>query len=782
MLQGQPRDLPIINENSGRFDTRDGACRLLNLNLVQSVVPVQEVDDSALYKASVIGDVQNLKQYVLCNSTFQQLQYLSASSPECKRVLDAFLFRNVDGSIVTIDKEVCRSDCLLNARMALKSSANTCSKLWKEYQFTGKYTKLLYKKLYIVSTALFWSEVACFANHKGQQCTRSIFEYPQLLGACPVFNKSAWPHRLLSAPFFVPPSSVSPRCPAGCADALMEYQNVDGCCASTVAEAAARWAALLSVKDDKTRGLFRMNLGETANPWTPLGDVKGDKLYGPVHDCNITTERIYPQCLLESSFYCNFPAWRPPCCDFECTNDGSKTATGDCFCSCPLNRVGAACQLSSIHVRIDIVFPDEDRSTFHYGKMKWLQESLEFLLEVKPDQIEFDSIKDLEGRSGRRLQQSGQAGLRVIVRILVGQIRDALRISALANLAIDVSMLDDGSKKKGKGLAKEIAENAQNRWVPTLRQGKYPAFGLDPFGRELCDEIQVMCVYQKDFGNQNQNSTLQNESNNATLVIVTATLGAVTAVLLIAAFFIVRRQPWWRAFLARSASSIKIYTPKMPEMKKRPVRDERFQEDMSHGYTKRTSVLFEESGEGAEERVLFIGAQSSNLSAVDTNKTGNSSARNYNLFESLALSGNLQKPLALSSGTHTVKHNGSGHVIVSSDLVFDHALSTEPLAEVPTREETGNVHEKFTMQGKRNLTESPHGKLNKGVHVRMRDENTHKGSVVDAKKVSFSHFDVTSVPEVAAAPTIDEVQFRKTQILQRLKLIKEVLKKLPPKY
>jgi hypothetical protein len=752
---------------------RDGACRLLDLNLGKSVVPVQDVDDSALYKATVFGDVQNLKQYVLCNSTFQQLQRLSASSSECKRVLDAFLFRDVDGSIVSIDKDVCRSDCFFDVRMALKSSANTCSKLWKEYQFSGKYSKLLYKKLYIVSTAHFWSEVACFANHKGQQCTRSIFEYPQLFGACPMFNKSAWPHPLLSAPFFVPPSSVIPMCPAGCADALIEYQKMDGCCASTVAQRAAQWADLLSVTDDKTRGLFRMNLGETANPWTPLGDVKSDKLYGPVHDCKNTTERIYPQCLLESSFYCNFPAWRPPCCDFECKNDGSKTATGDCFCSCPLNRVGAACQMGSIHVRIDIVFPDEDRSTFHYGKMKWLQESLEVLLQVKPDTIEFDSLKDLTRRSGRRLQQSGPAGLRVIVRILVGQTREAVRIAALANLAI----LDDDPKSEG--LAEKIAENAQNRWIPTLRQGSFPAFGLDTFGRELCDGIQVMCVYQKvQDGNQNQNSTLQNEASNATLVIATAILGAVTAVLLIAAFlFFVRRQPWWRAFLARCVSSIKIYNPKMMTVK-RPVPDEKFQEDMSHAYKKKTSVLFEESS-------TPVATQFSNSWG---NKSGNSSARNNNLFESLAPSGNLQKSLAPSSGTHTVKHNGSGNFVVLSDLVFDIALSTEPLAAVPTREETGNVHDRFTMQGKRNPIESPHGmlfgstrdsQLNKEVHVRMRDENTHKGLVVDAKNVSFKHFDVNPVPEVqaAAAPTIDEVQCRKTQILQRLKLIKTVLEK-----
>ena len=750
-------DQPMTNENSGRFNMRAGACRRWDLTPLNRYVAVQEVDGSVLRNAGIVGDLRNLQQYVLCNSTFQQLQSLSKSSPECKHVLDAFLFRDVDSSIANIDKKVCSSRCFEMAKLALESSANTCSKAWKQDQFTGIYTKLLYKKVYIVSTALFWSNVACLANHKEQQCTRPIFEYSELFASCPVFNTSTGPHGLLSAPFSVPASSVSPVCPAGCADALAEYQKVDGCCAATFAEAAATWASLLSVTDDKTsgddktRGLFRLNLGESANPWTPLGNDAGAKVYGPRHDCptepSAEWRGIYPQCLMTSPIFCDSPAWRPACCSFQCQNDGSKAETGDCYCSCPLDRVGAACNQQSAHARVEMIFPAEDRSTFHFGKITWLTESLAFLTEVLP---ELDSIQDLAGREGRRLQQSAPVGARVIVRLVTGSVREALRMADKSNDAI----LD------GR-LADEIASRSKNSWGPILQPGTYPALGLDSYGRELCDDIQTMCVLGREQQEaQAQNATVEVEQGNATLVTVTASLGSAAVALMLAAvfFFVCYKEGsvFWIFFAnIKTTTNVTGMLPKSHDRVTKHAPDAKFQDDWGNAREKKSSVFFGESNRRAV--------------ALSLNPSGKKSGDNFSLsddlFVSLAPSGNLYESLA-ASGIRSGDNNDPVNFAVSSDLVFDDALSAAPSAAVPTREETGNVHGKLIVQGKGNQIESPHVSKNGQLfgsardprrnkieaQLRVGDGNMRRGSEATAKNVTFSHFSARSVTGSKAAP------------------------------
>ena len=106
-----------------------------------------------------LPDLLNLRQYLECNATFQQLQSLATSNFECKRVLDVLLFRDAETAITNIDEKLCKSGCLSEVQNLLGSTVKTCSARWKEYQFSGVYANVLFKKLYIAATALAWSKV-----------------------------------------------------------------------------------------------------------------------------------------------------------------------------------------------------------------------------------------------------------------------------------------------------------------------------------------------------------------------------------------------------------------------------------------------------------------------------------------------------------------------------------------------------------------------------------------------------------------------------------------------
>jgi hypothetical protein len=513
----------FVDKNLGMFGAREGGCRRIDLAFVDEILTVVPVSTTFLGETALAGNLQNLNQYRLCNDTFKQLQSLAASRPDCKRVLDAFLFRDTESSFTMVGDEICNSDCLSMVQMALEASAMKCSSAWKAFQFTGQYTELIYKKLYIAATAHLWSKVACYVNGNKQHCTRTMVDFSELFGACSVFDSQAQTRPRLSAILMMDQkSTANPLCPAVCAEALLEYQFQDGCCSATVSEAADIWAELLSIEDDNTRGPFNLDIGQTSNPWTPLG-VGNTTRYGVGHDCE-TGKAIYPQCFIKSAAYCDTPSWVRQCCDFPCYNNGTREETGDCFCSCPIDRVGRNCASRSTHVRVMILIPGENKRSYHAGKQAYTQQALELLTGALPEDIEWDTITENLGNGRRRLQQSRQSStVRVVMRLLMSDARQGRRVS---NMVLS-SIID-------QRFAKTITNISKNTWKMELEIDEYPPIVFDAYGREVCDDVDIPCFMKlREVAVQN-NVTLVIEGDDKVLVAVTSTLGAVAAVLLLA--------------------------------------------------------------------------------------------------------------------------------------------------------------------------------------------------------------------------------------------------------
>lgn len=698
----------------------------MDLAFVDGFLTVEQLSTTYLQKSDLAGDLQNLNQYRQCNNTFQQLQVLSASRPECKNVVDTFLFRDAESSLTTVADEVCNSNCFFMVQTALEASMMKCSSVWKEFQFTGKYTDLIYKKLYIAATAHLWSRVSCFKNANEQQCTRTMLDFSELFGACSLFDSGAQKQPRLSAALMMDqPSTRSPVCPAACAEALLEYQVQDGCCSATVSEASAVWAELLSTERDDPKSPFSLDIGETANPWTPLG-MGATTRYGVGHDCE-TSKAIYPQCFMKSSDYCDTPSWIAQCCTFPCYNNGTRGETGECFCSCPYDRVGRNCLRRSTHVRVMFVIPGEDKNSYHAGKRAYTQQALQLLTGALPEDIEWDSVADNAGNVRRRLQQSREtSSVRVVMRILAPVARDALRLS---NMVLN-GILD-------QRFADQISNVSKNMWSMEVEMAEYPPIVFDAYGREVCDDIDTTCYLKVRESALQDNVTLVIEEDDGFQGTLTSILGAVAGFLLLALvfFFFCYKEGsvfgnWWQTKTKVNLDGI------LPRTKDR---DNRFydyrvkQEELVRRTEKMTStVMFEK----ARDKPLNYSTRGK--------KSGEGFVVSDDLWSSLAPSG-LSNNLSNTQG-----------IAVSSHLVFDDAMSTSlvPSGAAPTRAGTESAHAKLLIQGKGNqIIESPHVSRNstrraaKMVQVRQDKPNP----------VFFSHFLLNSKQGAAKTPSKLEV-------------------------
>jgi len=780
MRQGKVGFDPAIDvdDQLGKFQSRDGGCRRFDLGLSNDLLTVDPVADSWLTTRGSVGDLQNLFQYQKCNETFRQLQSLSKGSSDCKEVVDAFLFRDVDSPFTSVDSAVCNSACFSRVQRALQIASETCSKSWKEEQFNGKYTQVLYKKVYIASTAHLWSKVACHVNLLGQQCVRTIRDYSDLFISCSLFSGAGGLHTRLSAPFtVVNMSSSTPLCPASCADALIKYQHSDGCCSASVSEATAIWADLVSIDGQAQRGPFSMDLGESKNPWTSLGTGLGAKTYGASHRCG-RGDAVYPECLTRSAAYCASPSWRAACCNINCLNGGFKKDPGDCYCSCPTDRVGASCGQRSSHLRVFILIPGEDLLTYDAGKQFWTLQTLETLTLIRPDQLQWDSITEVKAGAQRSLQQSAQSrSVEVVVRLLVSSPRDAKRLASMVNNGI-----------LSKEIAKHIANISNSKWVPEILKGEYPPIAFDAYGKESCDDVDTPCYFKKDTAVVQSNATiLDQEETNVVIVAVAAALGGVAVALLTAlAIFLLMRQKEAHGPIFFNPYEVKKkfdLNGLLPTRKKEAARfsNPKIEED-------------EFGGKGATSSVKFgdVGRKPLSYSIRDKKPRVGFSGSD-GLFLSL-----------VSSGYASDTSSGLQGIAVSSDLVFDGA--TKLSTAVPTRSETERAHAKLITQGRGTLIDSPHmqparkkdyiptlQKAKTTFASQFPESITESATMNNADNwdklsaVERSNFEIETprararyryTPETAGNG-LEEAEFQKSQILQRLKMVKKMRESMP---
>ena len=557
-----------VDPSSVRFGARVGGCRRFDLSKRGDPLHVRSVKVVA-----VEDDQKNLRMYRTCNESLRELQQLAASSESCRTVLDVFLFRDTEAPLLHVDREICSSSCLTAAQIALRSSSEICSKMWKSSLYPGRYAKEIFKKTVITSTAHFWSKMACQINAYGKQCTRTIRDYSELFATCPLFmpvsnsSRHSIGQPQLSAPFDVHNRTLNPLCPGSCAAALLKYQSQDGCCAASVAQGSTVWAKLLS-KEGAQMG--KIDLGNTSDPWTPLGKGSASRIYDSGYDC-ATADQIYPQCLMKSTAYCNRPSWPPACCSFSCKNKGTK-AFGDCYCACPYGLAGAACDERSIHIRVEMMFDQETKMTFHAGKQAWLQDAFEKLTEVDgvKGKVEWDSIKEFPegGQLRRRLQATTSKSVLVAIRILFSSTTTSTRLRKM----LAIGLLDNT-------VARKIEQSSNGAWTPVLVGGSMPpvVFSLD--GLEICDDIEIKCFIN---GGIDPRGSVQSAStpsaatepkinNKRSIIIAGAVVGGVAGALLAA--LIIRACYVKRELISKQLKSASIPRSKAAHKRRYGIRE-----------------------------------------------------------------------------------------------------------------------------------------------------------------------------------------------------------------
>jgi hypothetical protein len=205
-----------IDANFGRFSSRYGACRRMDLapSTTNDGINLRPFDSEYLMRSGKAAILNDLRLYQNCNNSFQEIQQLSKRS-DCKHVLDTFLFRDVKSDF-RLQKTACQSSCLAETQKMLLRVVEQCHKSFRsEFLSEELYRERVYKKLYLAATASALAQSACLKNHRGEHCTKSIHDYAELFTECPLFSRST---EAFASSFLK--STSNSTCPGKCFAAL----------------------------------------------------------------------------------------------------------------------------------------------------------------------------------------------------------------------------------------------------------------------------------------------------------------------------------------------------------------------------------------------------------------------------------------------------------------------------------------------------------------------------------------------------------------------------------
>jgi len=608
IIFGRDNEYPLTEFDAAlrRFSSRDGACRRSDLKFSQEALILPDGDTSYLMGYGQAGVLQDVRSYIACNQTLQDIQKLGKSSTICQRVIDLLLYRDAT-TTPTVPKDLCESNCWLQVQSLLAASSRKCSLRWRGQFYSGSLFKdRIYKKLHIVSTAHAYSKVLCEVNHKGEYCSKSIYDHSKIFQPCGLFEKTA--DSFFSSPFSVKDDRNGGNkgtCPRACMDALHVYQSVYGCCAASVTEAAIELKSILSEKSP-----FVLDLGVTNNPFTPLG--RGlNFTYGYTQECTPSSAiRLSDECFMTSPAFCNrSDGWRETCCSFSCAAGGHKSRPGDCFCSCPHGRTGDRCQVPGAYAQVHLIFPGENDASFTYEKIQYVKRATADIAEVQVVNIELDTLLAI-ANSARR-----SSSINIVMRVLSPTAREASRLA---------QKLDAGLKD-GR-LMRSIAEICRMNgyeWPVEVSVGKYRPLAFDLFGREICDDVTVTCQLKvEDFGGKDGNGTKTVDGGSGLdvniLHVVMAALGTVLFIVLALCVHRLSRNDCaglTGAAKALSDTSKYVAETVLPQKSDRPIPSDR-NEQLSFGFASR--------GESAEIRRdnISVLAQKISVSKIRSTKSG----------------------------------------------------------------------------------------------------------------------------------------------------------------
>ena len=509
---------PVSNADyvEKRFKSRSGGCQRIELTSTLDpgfALRTESIDRSASY----VPEILDLQKYMSCNMTVLKIYKLADQSSDCEKVVSRFLFREADSIMHETpgDDELCNNPCFGLFKDKLLEGAQNCAALFRSSHNTIKYLGLIYKKLYIVVTALTWADLWCTTNHHGDACRRSIANYASVFEDCPNFRSPS--------PQFAPPFKLEvgrDSCPKACLDALVKYQEKEGCCAATIAEMSVRWGDFLSTLEVEStqaiqwrKGLsFQFDSGFTQNPWTPLGTLQ--QSFGLFWDrCSSTYQRLaeldakipgtsthfwetrhsYPACMM--STHCDSFNWRPQCCTFKCENGGYRRYPGDCFCHCIRESgfVGRGCNERSDHIRYEMIIDGESEVTFTEDKKRWTRMAISNLLFVKTQHVEVDTIMNAATHRRHMLATS----LSVTFRVIVGNTRSGQLLGKNLERYMQYGQLAEEIRNQSTILPSGRADGSP--WIPNIGPGVYPPVTWDQWGKEAC--VLVPCIFSNGMVN-----------------------------------------------------------------------------------------------------------------------------------------------------------------------------------------------------------------------------------------------------------------------------------------
>jgi len=453
-----------------------GGCNRMSMKKV--------TESSALMPADlVLGDISLLDDYYLyksCNDSFVSLRETALSSPDCTSMWDVYMARDALSpwsEPPSVLDATCMNSCFRSFQAALETAVDACRSSWIAPHNRQFYTILVFKKLFIASTALFWMEVSCFRNHLGLYCTRPAQNFSNVFdeGGCEPFDPRLT--TVLSAPFTF--ENKTRQCSQNCINAFIDYQRADHCCASTFAEAQQQWASRLS-HPTRTRPV-QVDFGVTIDPWTQLGT--GSRQQFNVRRASACSRTwLDATCMMTES--CGSRNWRPKCCKISCRNQGTKKHDGSCYCACPVTNTGNECINRNAHVRATLVFTGESLFTFQYIHELWALEGVAAGLSVPLDRIERDSIDEeiVERRS------NSTSAILFGIRIITPTDREAQRLGVLLNEAVQQGNMERSI---------EGQSGIPLTWDITLALQDIPR-SYDASGGAMCDNVLVMCPTQDE--------------------------------------------------------------------------------------------------------------------------------------------------------------------------------------------------------------------------------------------------------------------------------------------
>jgi len=302
-------------------------------------------------------------------------------------------------------------------------------------------------------------------------------------------------------------------CPKECYAAMMQHQREEGCCAALVAREKRLWAQ--DIASNVYGGGLTVDLGNTSNPWSPLGDGTGVqfRMVAPSSACE-QSNLLNVDCMMKRS--CNSRNWVEPCCAIYCYNGGAKSTLGACYCQCQPGFAGPTCKIKTPLLKFSFVIEGESLETFDMEKQLVILDAISLATFALPEQIERDSI--VEENLRRRARRAGSRVI-ITVRIRAEFERQIQRFAQKLKLAID------------EGDFKDFMQNVSSHtdsWTPTIQVPENAISVYKSSGASLCDDIVVMCersnVTNAGAGGQGTDG----DNRGAELSIILGSAGAVT--------------------------------------------------------------------------------------------------------------------------------------------------------------------------------------------------------------------------------------------------------------